>query len=84
MELAKKEKTKLTNTCLHGVWIELDKELPGVGLVEIKVGCVSSCKIELIKVVGESGVSTGVAPYTSTSGLDGSSLMLDDWFSLKV
>lgn len=54
------------------------------------VGCVSlSCRIELMKVVGERGVSTGVAPpsrtgHTSTSGLDGSSLTFTDSLSLQV
>lgn len=43
----------------------------------------------LMRVVGERGVSTGVAPpsrtgHTSTSGLEGSSLTLTDWLSLQV
>lgn len=55
-----------------------------VGVVVLVFGCVSSCRMELMKVVGEKGVSTGVASHTSTSGLGGSSLMLADWFSLQV
>lgn len=67
--------------------------LPGTGLV-VEVfwaGCVSfSCRIELMKAVGERGVSTGVAPPSrtefsrTTSGLESSSLMLIDDSSLQV
>lgn len=59
---------------------------PVVGQVE---EAVSSCRMELMKVVGEMGVSTGEAPpsrtgHTSTSGLDGSSFTLTDWLTLQV
>lgn len=52
-------------------------------------GCASfSSRMELMKVVGERGVSTGAATssktgHTSTSGLDGSSLMSTDGLSLR-
>lgn len=47
-----------------------------------------SSRMELMKVVGEKGVSTGAATssrtgHTSTSGLDGSSLISTDWLSLQ-
>lgn len=66
--------------------------LPATGLVVevVWAGCVSfSCRMELIKVVGERGVSTGATlpsrtGHTSTSGLNGSSLMFSDWLSLQV
>lgn len=66
--------------------------LPVVGLVEVVFGvsCVSlSCRMELMKVVGERGVSTCATSHsrtghTSTSGLDGSSLTMTDWSSLQV
>lgn len=59
---------------------------PVVGQVE---EAVSSSRMELMKVVGEMGVSTGEAPpsrtgHTSTSGLDGSSFTLTDWLTLQV
>lgn len=59
---------------------------PVVGQVE---EAVSSCRMELMKVVGEMGVSTGEAPpsrtgHTSTSGLDGSSFTLTAWLTLQV
>ncbi len=64
--------------------------LPVVGMVlEVAVvNCVSSCRMELIKVVGERGVSTDKAPpsrtgQTSTSGLDGSSFTTTELFSLN-
>lgn len=52
------------------------------------VNCDSSCRMELMKVVGDRGVSTGKAPpsrtgHSSTSGLDGSSLTLTDSLSLQ-
>lgn len=48
----------------------------------------SSCRMELIKVVGERGVSTGEASPPRTGhvprpGLDGSSFTLTDWFVLE-
>lgn len=47
-----------------------------------------SSRMELMKVVGEKGVSTGAATssrtgHTSTSGLDGSSLISTAWLSLQ-
>lgn len=66
------------------VYLVMEGYLPVVGVVLLVFVCVSSCRMELIKVVGERGVSAGVASHTSTSGLGGSSLTLADWFSLKV
>lgn len=53
------------------------------------VGGISSCRMELMKVVGEKGVSTGIAPpswtvHAPASGLDGSCFTLTDCISLQV
>jgi len=64
-----------------GVVMEVCELLPGGGVVMevLRLGLVS-CKMELMKVVGERGVSTEVSPPSRT-GMDGSSLM---WLSLQV
>ena len=62
----------------------------GLQVEVVGVSCVSSCRMELMKVVGERGVSIGKVPpsrtghTSSTSGLAGSSLTLTDWLFLQV
>lgn len=68
---------------VSAVVLVLEGYIPVVGVVVLVFGCVSSCRMELMKVVGEKGVSTGVASHTSTSGLGGSCLTLANWFSLE-
>lgn len=64
--------------------------VPVVGLAaEVQaVSGISSCRIELMKVVGDRGVSTGKAStsragHTSAPGLSGSSFTLTGWISLQ-
>lgn len=82
--------TRVTNTQEASAVSVFVVSVPVVGLaaqVQAVRGS-SSCRMELMKVVGDKGVSTGKAStsragHTSASGLGGSSFTLTDWISLQ-
>lgn len=60
--------------------------MAGLGAEVQVVSGISSCRIELMKVVGDKGVSTGKASTSRAghiSGLSGSSFTSTDWISLQ-